>query len=68
MTEMHSPHGRDHRSWLDQINLLSVALLLVSLVCIVLVLIGVSRHGSAAYWVFVPTALAVWNILTIRRR
>lgn len=68
MTEMHSPRGRRRGSWLDDVNLLSAALLLVSLVCIALTLIGISRHGSAAYWVFVPTVLAVWNILTLRRR
>jgi hypothetical protein len=65
---MHSPRGRRNHHWTDDLNLLSVALLLVSLVCIVLALIGIVRDGSAAFWVFVPTALAVWNILTIRRR
>ncbi|MBF4613783.1 hypothetical protein [Curtobacterium sp. VKM Ac-1376] len=67
MTEMHSHHARRSRNWLDHIDLMSVALLLVALVAIVLVLIGVAQDGTSPLWAFVPTAFAVWNILTLRR-
>lgn len=51
-----------------RVDLLSLALLVVSLVSIVLVLIGIHRHGSSPIWLWFPVALALWNVATLRRR
>jgi len=66
MTEMHSRHDRRH-SALDDIDLMSLGLLLVSLVAIVLILIGVAKGDTSPWWVLLPTAFGVWNIATLRR-
>jgi len=67
MTEMWAHHSRRSHRRHGDVDMLSVALLVVAAVAIVLILIGVVRGGVSPWWVLLPLGLAVWNLLTLRR-
>ena len=60
-------HRRRRRSFLDGVDLLSLALLFVALVATTLALIGIAVRGTTPLVLILPVALGVWSILSLRR-
>lgn len=56
------------RSFLDRVNLVSLAVLFLCIVAIALMLIGIATRGTTPLVVIPPVAVGFWAILDLRRR
>lgn len=61
-------HHESHQDLLSQVDLVSLAVVLVALVAIVLCLIGVAVRETSPLVIVPPLILAFWGIVTLRKR